>query len=138
MERVPYRRVTPSREYDKAPHINKHRRISYRTSQKQSGDTISVGETFIVQTILSVLILGVVLVISVFDIGPMQVARDGVRHILAGAETVDEFTTGVRQFGYTWLNIAPAEDAPNIAPEVYPIHPLAIIEEPNQVPSLWD
>ena len=139
MNRVPYRRVTPPR--DGSSRQEAHRN-STRYRPAPGTAAITRTETFVVQTVLSVLILAIVLIICLVDISPMIVARDGLRHVLAGAETVEEFTTSMRQFGENWLNITPShvENEPYTLPLVYPAYPLTIIEEPptQPLPGLWD
>jgi len=140
LDRVPYRRVTPTREVRGREQIRPAARSQHR--QVQSNAKISPSETFMVQMVLSILILAAVIVICLVDIAPLPAARNGLRQVLAGAETVDEFTASVRRFGENRLNIEPTyiESEQYTQPFVYPAHQLTVIEEPptRPVPGLWD
>ncbi|MCL2286966.1 MAG: preprotein translocase subunit SecG [Firmicutes bacterium] len=85
MNRVPYRRVTPTRNSDN--HNNK----------------ITVGETMVVQLIICTVLMVAVLMASFTEIGPMTIIRGGLQQVLQGATTAEEFTAEVRHFRREWL-----------------------------------
>ena len=107
MDRVPYRRVMPSRsgtgEYD------------YETNE-----AISHGETLILQCIISSIILAFILVAGMIDIAPAAALRGGVQQVLTGAHTLDELVTDVRRFGTEWLGWEPVEDAVILDEYIFP------------------
>ena len=90
MERVPYRRVSPSR----------HERETYgraRYERQEPDGVVTPGETVIMQCIVCGILIVAVLIITMVDIA--QPLRDGLRQALHGAHTVDELITGVRNIG---------------------------------------
>jgi len=154
MDRVHYRRVKPSSG-------NGNTR-NYHTQQSES---VTPGDTLIMQCIISGILLVVVLLIGLVDATPTVTLRDGLREVMTGANTIDELTTDIRHFGETWLGwetqtSSPVVDIPIIPlPEPtmleipllteYPpsIPPLTAYDEvlsnpqipgPSVVPGLWD
>ena len=103
MDRVPYRRVTAPR--NASSHTNRH---NHKPEKEQTN--ITIGETLIVQSIVSGLLLAIVLVICLIDIGPLVSAREGLHRVLDGATTVEEFTEDLRQFSQNWLNVEIQEE----------------------------
>ena len=145
LDRVPYRRVTPPRG-SAIP-----RDIPVKPQEK----TTSTIETVIIQFMISGALMVLVLLISLLNISPFAPLRDGLRQILAGAATVEEFTQEMRHFGYEWLNIGaelPAEtlDLPVFEspqtfetyeipkPTAYDEHLNPQIPGPLRSPGLWD
>jgi len=94
VERVPYRRVTPSRQ-GSAPDEYSH--------SENSEDSMSRGETLIIQCIISGIIMVFVLVATMTNIPPAAVAKEGISQVLSGAETLDELIVEVRNFGAEWF-----------------------------------
>ena len=153
MNRVPYRRVTPPRDRDgSASQIEFNRRQDRPTS---------IGETIIVQAIISGLLMAVVLVICLVDIAPLVSLRGRLGQVLDGATTVEEFAADIRQFRDNWLDTPQAEqieqteqieqpepeEPPAPPPMLYsPTIPLTVQEEPinpqipgpSMGPGLWD
>jgi len=109
MNRTPYRRVTPSRRG------GGDTRHEY---EDEKSETISRGETLIMQCIISGVLMVLVLIASMADIAPAHTVRNGISQVLSGAETLDELIADIRQFGADWLDlgIAPIETA---APEEF-------------------
>jgi len=100
VDRVPYRRVTPSRhECGASP---QEERVRHKDSDENES-IISHGETLIMQCILCGIIMVFVLVASMTNIAPALALRGGIRQVLSGAETLDELITEVRQFGADWF-----------------------------------
>jgi hypothetical protein len=93
MDRVPYRRVRTSR-YD---------RDTFR--EEEPG---ALGETLILQGIISGVILVAVMVISFINFAPLTPVHSVIRQALAGPSTVRELAADARQFGadvlgWQWL-----------------------------------
>ena len=109
MDRVPYRRVTPSRHGAAAP------QSEYDTHENEN--PISHGETLIMQCIICGIIMVFVLIAGLTDIAPAAAIRGGITQVLTGAETLDELVTDVRRFGSEWFGWEPVEDTP--APREY-------------------
>ena len=144
MDRVPYRRVSPSRRDVDA--------VGYQSSREETGD-VSHFEALILQCIISGIVLVFVLIASTTSIAPAVALKDGIRQVLAGAETVDELIMDIRQLGTEWLGWAPVE-APIYTPTEYVYEEEAEIEpyqpptaeevskptvpEPAVIPGLWD
>ena len=95
MDRAPYRRVTPPRQ----------RGADYQREYNGSikDESISHGETLIMQCIICGIIMVLVLIARMTDIAPAASIRGGINQVLSGAETLDELITDVRQFGSDWL-----------------------------------
>jgi len=147
LNRVPYRRVTPPRN-GTASQIEFNRR---------KDRPASIGETIIVQAIISGLLMAVVLIICIVNIAPLVSLRGRLGQALDGATTVDEFANDIRQFRDNWLvtphieptdQIEPPEpEEPPAPPLIYsPTIPLTVQEEsinpqipgPSMGPGLWD
>ena len=120
MNRTPYRRTTPSRHRDSGHH---HERDT------EKGETVSHGETLIMQCIICGIIMVLVLIAGMTDIAPAATLRSGFTQVLTGAETLDELITEIRQFGADWLDldIAPQEV---ITPEEFNIPTTSFPDEP--------
>lgn len=149
MDRVPYRRITPSansKNYNRNQYYSHSRNIS-------NEETITRGETLIIQAIISGILLVIVLLIGILDFSPTIALRGGLQTVLTGATTVDELLTDVQQFGEEWLGwegqatqnpIIPLPEPANISEEFNT--PLTVIDElsnpqipgPSVVPGLWD
>ena len=135
MDRVPYRRVTPPRTTGATVG-------SARQGQRQQPTGPTPRDTIFAQFIVSLLILMLVLTIAMVDIAPMVTVRDRVGQLLEGANTPEEFTGALRNFGEVWLNFTPQyhlEYNPTditIPPEL--AHPLTLVEPPVTIPGLWD
>jgi len=163
MDRVPYRRVTPPRNNDAKTNDSIY--VSRRQTQPHcENDQISRVENMTIQLIISGVLMLVVLVISLVDIGPLASLRTGLRQVLSGATTFNEFTTEVRHFGQERLNFGGGtitqtpEHVPTIPAFYFPQHPPTLQEEtinidllptaydlpnpqipgPLVVPGLWD
>jgi len=100
MERVHYRRVSPSRN------ISGGYSPTARNYHEQETE-ITPGETIIMQCIVSGVIMVCVLLISLVDIAPTLTLRDGLRQALAGATTVDELVTEIQSL--EWLEFGTTE-----------------------------
>jgi len=163
MDRVHYRRVTPSG----GGHASGYYR---KTQHSQQTEAITSGETLIMQCIVSGILLVVVLLVGLVDIAPTMTLRGGIREVLTGANTIGELAADVREFGEEWLGweihmqtSAPVADIPIIPlPEVvipenfafpalieeqlYISNPLTAYDEalnpqipgPSATPGLWD
>jgi len=117
MERVPYRRVMPSRNQET------YGRTRYGRNERQEPDgVVTPGETVIMQCIVCGVLIVAVLIITMVDIA--QPLREGLRQALAGAYTVDELVTGVRNFGDEF--IVPTF-APDEAPTTFEFPPIPLI-----------
>ena len=159
MDRVHYRRTTPSRygnersgERNGNGYYNHH-----------NNETITKGETIIMQCIVSGVILVAVLLIGLLDTAPTATLRNGIRDALTGATTVNELTTDIRIFGEEWLGweaVTPAPYIPIIPlpeatyipatpitiEEMLELPPLTAYDEvsnpqipgPSATPGLWD
>jgi len=122
VDRVPYRRVTPPRNEKPSTAIQNQNNL------EENEAAISRGEALIMQCIISAVIFVVVLAASFLDIAPAVTARDGIRQILSGAETLDELVQDVRQLGAEWFGW----DAPAV-----PVEP-EIIDYPAPVHELYE
>ena len=163
MDRVPYRRVTPSRNGSPGEYTSHHEAV-------EREEAISRGETLIMQCIFSGILLVVVLVASMTSIGPAVALRGGIRQVLTGAETFEELIADVRSFGAEWFGweevsappiidfTYPAQehyDYPTWEHEYSELEPLAgevhneettmaddvsnpTVPEPSGTPGLWD
>jgi len=134
MDRVPYRRVTPPRtgaskviESPRSEHVNQEESISH-------------GETLIIQCIICAVIFVFVLIITMTNIGPAATMRGGLEQVLTGAETLDELVTDARQLGSQWFGWEPVEDL-YVPEEFYSPtweYPVIETEEPNDPTDLYD
>ena len=115
MNRVPYRRITPSSRTNTYER-HSHSRHGHHTSQET---TVTSGETIIVQCIISGILLVAVLLIGLLDIAPTTILRDGINDILNGPTTVAELTYIINP------------TAPEAAEPVITEPPEAIIIEPT-------
>ena len=157
MDRVPYRRVIPSRN-------SQSNYTRGKKSRNHENETITTGETIITQCIISGILLVVILLIGLIDFEPATTLRGGLVGVLAGATTVGELTADVRHFGEEWLgweNAVPENpeipliplpsaysyEHENIIPAILiPTIPLTADDEPlnpqipgpSAVPGLWD
>ena len=120
MDRVPYRRITPSR-FERNSTSAQEEHIS-RNDPAENEAVISHGETLIMQCILCGIILVFVLVASMTNIAPAVALRGGIRQVLSGAETLDELVTDVRRLGSEWFGWDEPETAPSH--ELYEEQPL--------------
>ena len=96
MNRTPYRRITPRGHRGGGEYPHEH--------DTNRDDTVSSGETLIMQCIISGIIMVFVLIASMTDIAPAATLRRGITQVLSGAETLDELIADVRQFGTDWLD----------------------------------
>jgi hypothetical protein len=78
-----------------------------RTPPRES-ETAARGETIILQSIISGVLLIFILMISMLNAAPTAVLRDGLREILSGANTPQELMTDVRSFGGEFFGWGPA------------------------------
>ena len=152
MDRVPYRRIMPSRRDGTRNNYAQH-----------DQNEITPGETVIMQCIISGILMVAVLIICLVEIAPATSLREGLRQALSGANTVEELLADVRNFGEEWLDWT-AQPAPVLtefptsyyyenppvllppatSPEYY--YPLTAAPEssnpqspgPSVVPGLWD
>ena len=122
MNRVPYRRVTPPRDGVSTQIEFKHRQENKTT----------IGETIIVQAIISGLLLAVVLVICLVDIAPLVSLRGRLGQALNGATTVEEFAADINHFRENWLGAAqtPQYEQPEHIPQ------FEYTPQPEQMPQL--
>ena len=108
MDRVHYRRVSPPRNQKTGQNTRSYERSydrNYERSSYNNHDTghITVGETIIMQCVISGVLMVVVLLAAMLDIAPAITLRSGLRQVLVGATTVNELVTEVRYFGEEWL-----------------------------------
>jgi len=138
MNRVPYRRVTPPREgvgYVRTAE-NIHKPIVSR--QPDTPDSISAAQNFVLQLIISGVLMLAVLIICLTDITPLVELRSGLRNVLAGATTPRELVADVRDLGNEWLGFSEPEDyeVPTFympdSPFVPRDYPLTVFEETYQ------
>jgi len=147
------------------PSRNGHERSSGGTYTRRydQSETVTSGETIIMQCIISGIILVAVLLIGLLDTAPTATLRGGIREALTGATTVNELTTDIRIFGEEWLGwessaphipIIPLPEA--VTPDIPAISitieetvdppPLTAYDEvlnpqipgPSATPGLWD
>jgi len=90
MERVPYRRYREAGNY-----------IESETDENAG----ALGETLILQGIISGLLLVVVMLISMVTLGFMQPVQEVLAQTLSGAETPTELWQYVRAFGADTLGL---------------------------------
>jgi len=128
MNRVPYRRVTPPRNTGSI-RANKPQN---QPENEPSGKT----ETLVMQFMVSGLLAAVVLLICLVNIAPLNAARDGLRQVLQGATTVEEFTAEVRHLHQTWI----VRDGAPTEPETLPTYqPTARPQDPQlELPDFSD
>jgi murein DD-endopeptidase MepM/ murein hydrolase activator NlpD len=69
-----------------------------RGEERAENDEPSMGETIILQCIVSGALLVLVLLISLLNVAPTAFLRDGLRESLSGAETAHELFYEVREF----------------------------------------
>jgi len=98
-----------------------------------------MGETIIVQGIVSGLLLAIVLVICLIDIGPLVSIKGGLYRALEGATTVEEFSATMQRFGQNWLNTEPGtiiqEEIPQVPQlETPPLDTQAITQDEQNIP----
>ncbi|MCL2187263.1 MAG: hypothetical protein FWC16_04105 [Defluviitaleaceae bacterium] len=86
MERVHYRRVRPP-----AQHINTY----YEPEEEPVG---ALGETLILQGIISGVILVIVMLVSIITFAPLSPAQEAIAGALYGAQTPRELFDTARQF----------------------------------------
>jgi len=99
VDRVPYRRITPPR------HERPGTQIDFEQNEPEEKAVISRIETIVMQCILSAIVFVLVLVASFVDIAPAITIRNGIKQVLAGAETMDELVMDIRRFGSEWLGL---------------------------------
>lgn len=97
MDRVPYRRVTPSR--NESTDNNSNHSIEIEDNEA----AITRGEAIIMQCIIATVIFVIVLVASFTNITPAIAIRNGVQQVLSGAETLDELMLDIRRLGSEWF-----------------------------------
>jgi murein DD-endopeptidase MepM/ murein hydrolase activator NlpD len=83
---------------------------SEKPAVNNENEGVSVGETIILQCIVSAVLLVVVLVVSMFNIEPMQFLRGGLQQALSGAASVDELIEEVRFLGEDLLGWGPGPE----------------------------
>ena len=81
MNRTPYRRRTPPRNGAEDGYRHEH--------ASEGSESISAGETLIMQCIICGIIMIFVLIAGMTDIAPAAALRGGIQQILSGAETLD-------------------------------------------------
>ncbi|MCL2203940.1 MAG: hypothetical protein FWB88_08375 [Defluviitaleaceae bacterium] len=91
MERAPYRRYT------------------YTQQAEHEGEPGALGETLILQGIVSGVVLVAVMLISIVSFAPAVPVQDAVRQALSGPATAGELVSSAREFGaevlhLPWLN----------------------------------
>jgi hypothetical protein len=102
MERVPYRRYRESKE----PSYEKYgARYTRHDNHEEAG---VLGETLILQGIISGAVLVVIMLISMITFAPLTPAQQALRQALSGSETVHELVEDTKQFGietlgWSWL-----------------------------------
>ena len=121
MDRVHYRRVSPSR-------------INGEPTAAAESEDLSAVETVILQSIVCGVLLIVVLIIGMLNFAPMTALRDELRHVLTGAETPHELITEMQNFSETYLGVTPQEIIPTAEDEI--LNPQ--IPVPSAVPGLWE
>ena len=107
MNRVHYRRITPPRSGEaaifrgQAAHNRPSRdtRSIARANANESEEPGALGQTLILQGLISGIILVCVMVICFIEIPPTTALRGHVRQSLAGATTVGEVAQHARQWG---------------------------------------
>ncbi|MCL1884176.1 MAG: M23 family metallopeptidase [Defluviitaleaceae bacterium] len=123
MDRVHYRRVTPSR-------------LNTANTRAESIEEPTISETVILQCIVSGILIICILLISFVDIEPTFAMREGLRQILAGAETPQELFLDFRELNENFLGWGPApqeleiqeiESLPDTVSEPPPINELPLI-----------
>ena len=129
MDRAPYRRVTPPRSGGASQHFVK---------PQFGNEKISFRETMIVQLIISGVLMAAVLLICLVDIGPLASLRGGLRQVLAGAITVEAFTTEVRHFGREWLNLEPEPAAELLDLPIFSIPEFSPIDSQDSSPAVYE
>ena len=109
MDRVPYRRITPPRDSKISSNEGTYRQgldVNKLVSNPDN-EKITPGETLLVQLIISGVLMLAVLLVCLINIGPLVSLRSGLRQVLTGATTIEEFATEVRHFSQEWLNVEP-------------------------------
>ena len=96
MDRVPYRRVTPTR------------RRGVPLPATPGERSVSVAETVIVQLMICGALIGLTLLVNFVNAAPFASVKNGLRQALSGPATIQELTDEARQLGYEWLNIGAA------------------------------
>jgi len=100
-------------------------------------ESITLGETLILQCIICGIVLVVVLVASMTDIAPAVALRGGISQALSGAHTLDELVTDVRQFGTDWLGWTPVDDTMvDVTPEEHDVVSNGVSAEEDSVLGL--
>lgn len=115
MNRVPYRRVMPSRL-----NSGSGRGTMRRGTSRNENDEPTTGETMILQCIVSGILVVFVLLVSLINIPPANALRDGLRQTLSGAETPRELLYEARHFGEEFLWGPSPETEPESFPEYHP------------------
>jgi len=99
-----------------------------RPKKQNENEPSKMSETLIMQFMVSGLLAAVVLLICLINIAPLNAARDGLRQVLQGAATVEEFTAELRHLHQTWIvrdNAPPVEieTLPTYQPVIRPQDP---------------
>ena len=124
MNRVPYRRVTPPRGG-----------VSSQIEFTRSPEKKTIGETIIVQAIISGMLLAVVLVVCLVDIGPLVSLRGRLGQVLDGANTVEEFAADINRLRENWSETPQVPPTPQIEqPERYERTEQIEQPEPEEIP----
>ena len=134
MERAHYRRVTP-------PRFSRQKTKSTPPPQEREQyddfpETSHFGETFIIQSIISGIILIFVLGIGFLNTPITLALRNGLDHALAGHVTVEELVDRARYFGENWLGRTPTPPAQTPARTEEATEP-ATDGETNPFPGLF-
>ena len=121
MDRVPYRRVQPSRlreDRELVPSSWSHtRQRNHQPVLLAENEEPTGGESLLMQCIVSVVLLAVVFLIALADTGPTVALREGLRQTLSGAETAGELLYEMRFIGEEFLGFGPS---PETEPESFP------------------
>ena len=118
MDRVHYRRVTPSRLGNDHAH-QPHRAHNSQPHNPPVGEEIGAIENLIMQSTVSGILLVVVLIISLVDIAPAIALRGSLRQVLEGAGSVQELVADVRRIGEEWMYL-PATPPATYEPQAVP------------------
>ena len=110
MDRVPYRRVMPSRLHNEGDGRNHshsrtypHNRTQY--SQAPPDENVTSGETLVLQCIIAGVLLVAVLLITLVDVPAMGGVQEGVQQALSGPITPVELVSEVRAFSQEMMGL---------------------------------
>lgn len=133
MDRVPYRRVKPSRLSEVAGvnpgfrHAGDRRNIRDFSARRDfnENEEPTTQENVILQCIISGILVVIVLLVSLVNIAPAVAVRDGLRNALSGPTTVQELFYDARAFAEDVLGPSPETE-----PEAFPDYPFYGLSEP--------